>query len=403
MESKRVTIYILYRSPERLQDLLNIFNEIEETDVIGDSIEVSRATTEILESMPTMVLVEIGTGLEENISFLENMRKKLPLTSFYAFGHILDSDTVIRAVNAGAKYFVREPFNVPMMENLVERSVVEGQVGTEETGRKGKVLTVFSNKGGSGKTTVATNLAVSLSLSCRKSVALIDLDLQFGDVSIFLDLHPSFTISDLVSRIKELDDELVHSSLIRHETGVQALTEPRMAEESDLITPDHVHKIVNKMRSLFDFVVIDTTHSFDDVIIESLEISDSILLISVLDLPTIRNTQRCLEIFRRLNFTEEKIKVIVNRFMSEEEVDAARFESALKFPVYWKIPNDYSTVINAINGGVPIQRLAPSSAIARNFNELALSVTGSVGGKKTNQRHNRIIKKVFSIMTRSKS
>ena len=402
MEAKFISIYILYDSPEKIQDLLDVLKEIETADIIGDSSDHGIARTHLMENNPDVVLVEIGRGLEENISFIERMRHALPRTSFYAFGGDLDSDTVIRAVNAGAKYFIKEPFSVSMMEKLVDRTLSENRVEAGGKGKDGKVLTVFSNKGGLGNTTVATNLAVSLSLTCRKSVVLVDLDLQFGDISIFLDLHPTYTISDLATRIKDLDEELIQSSLIRHETGVHALTEPRMAEESDLVTPDHINKILATMRGMFDYVVVDTTHSFDDVIIEALELSDQILLVSVLDLPTIRNTQRCLEIFRRLNFSDEKIKIVVNRFMSEEEVDPGRFESALKFPVYWKIPNDYSTVINAINGGVPIQRLAPSSGIARNFAELAMSLTGSTDGKKSNQHPTRIIRRVFSMINRSK-
>jgi pilus assembly protein CpaE len=388
---------------EKLQDLLDVFKEMEGIEVVGDSDNLERATAGIRKSSPTMVLVEVGRGLEDHISFIEETRHIVPGSTFLAFGDNPDSDIVIQAVNAGVKYFVKEPFDVASMRRLVDRVWTEERFERERKPEDGKVLTVFSNKGGLGKTTVATNLAVSLSLNCKKSVALIDLDLQFGDISIFLDLHPTFTISDLVSRIRELDHELIRSSLIRHETGVHALTEPKLAEESDLITPDHVNKIVETMRTLFDFVIIDTTHSFDDVIIEAMEISDSILLISVLDLPTIRNTQRCLEIFQRLNFPEEKIKIIVNRFMSEGEVDPVRFESALKFPVFWKIPNDYSTVINAINGGIPLQRLAPASSITKNFNELANELTGIADGKKLNHRQGQMFKRVLSLMSRSKN
>ncbi len=401
---KRImTIFIVFNATERLQDFLDIFEEIEGTEVVGDADEPGRAFSLISERVPSIVLVEIGDELEENIELIQRVHDLFPKMSIFAYGGELDSDTVIQAVHAGAKYFIKEPFDTSKIAEQVERTSLDTKVVEEVRGEEGKVFTVFSNKGGLGKTTVATNLAVSLALHCKKKVALVDLDLQFGDISIFLDLHPTFTISDLVSRSRELDRDLILSSLVRHETGVQALTEPKMAEESDLITPDHVNKIIKIMKSLFDYVVIDTTHSFDDVIIEALEISDSIILISLLDLPTIRNTQRCLEIFKRLNFDEDKIKLIVNRFMSEEEVDPGRFETALKFPVFWKIPNDYSTVINAINGGVPIQRLAPSSLIARNYNDLASALTGTYNDKKSDQRPSHLIKRVFSIMTRSKN
>jgi pilus assembly protein CpaE len=397
------TVYILFNEAVKLQEFLDIFEEIEGAEVIGDADNPERAFSQISEHLPTMVLVEISDDYETNIPLIEKVHNLFPKITILAFGGDLDSDTVIQAVHAGVQYFIREPLDIARINELVERTLLDSKVEEEVRGEEGKVFTVFSNKGGLGKTTVATNLAVSLALHCKKSVALVDLDLQFGDISIFLDLHPTFTISDLVSRIRELDRELIQSSLVRHETGVQALTEPKMAEESDLITPDHVDKIMKMMKSLFDYVVIDTTHSFDDVMIEALEISDSILLISVLDLPTIRNTQRCLEIFKRLNFDEDKIKLVINRFMSEEEVDPGRFETALKFPVFWKIPNDYSTVINAINGGVPIQRLAPSSLISRNFNELASTLTGTYNEKKSNHRPSHLIKKVFSILTRSKN
>jgi pilus assembly protein CpaE len=404
MKSKRTTVVILYKSPEKVQQLLEIFEGIEGAIVIADTDDPERALTQISENAPKIALVEIGRTIEENIALIERAHQAVPETSFFAFGDDLLSDIVIRAVNAGVKYFVQEPFETSALQGLLERTWSEQEIEETRDGRKkGHLLTVFSNKGGLGKTTIATNLAVSLAVACKKSVALIDLDLQFGDISIFLDLHSNFTISDLVSRIRELDHDLIQSSLVSHETGVKALTEPKMAEESDLITPDHIHKILSMMTELYDYVVVDTTHSFDDVIIEALDLSDLILLISVLDLPTIRNTQRCLEIFRRLGFPEEKIKLIVNRFMSDEEVDPGRFEAALDFPVYWKIPNDYSTVINAINGGVPILRLAPSSQIARNFNDFSLLLTGSSDGKRSNHRSAAMFRKVFSMVTRSRS
>jgi pilus assembly protein CpaE len=402
MNPRVTTVYILYSASEKLQDLLDVFERMDGLEVIGDSENPERALQQVSERAPNLILVEIDRRLNEKIPFIERVRQVVPKASIFAFGSDLDSDAVIKAVHAGAKYFIREPFEAGAIRKLIDRTWSEKRIEGDLGGEEGKVFAVFSNKGGLGKTTVATNLAVSLSLACKKSVALVDLDLQFGDVSIFLDIHPTFTITDLVSRIRELDRELIQSSMVRHETGVYALTEPKMAEESDLITPDHINKIIKTMKGFFDYVVIDTTHSFDDVIIEALDVADTILLISVLDLPTIRNTQRCLEIFRRLNFPEEKIKLIVNRYMSEEEVDPARFETALKFPVYWKIPNDYSTVINAINGGVPIQRLAPSSAIARNFNELAFNLTGFPDGRRSNHRPTHIIRKVFSMVTRSK-
>jgi len=403
MEQKPTTVVILFNSPGKLQDLLEIFAGLEGVEVIGDTDDPDRAFERISEDAPTVALVEIGPGLEGRVDFIERAHLAVPQTSFFAFGEGIESDVVIGAVNAGVKYFLKEPLQASAIGELLERIRREQKVETPKPPvADGRIVTVFSNKGGLGKTTIATNLAVSLSLAGKKSVALVDLDLQFGDISIFLDLHPTFTISDLVTRIRDLDHELIQSSLVTHETGVKALTEPKMAEESDLITPDHIHKILTMMKELFDFVVIDTTHSFDDVIIEALELSDVVLLISVLDLPTIRNTQRCLEIFRRLGFSEEKIKLIVNRFMSEEEVDPGRFETALDFPVYWKIPNDYSTVINAINGGVPIMRLAPSSPIAKNFNEFALLLTGSSDGKDTNHRPGKMFRKVFSMVTRSR-
>jgi len=396
------TTFILYKTPEKLQRILEILEEMDAMEVIGDSDEPDKAFAQITSNLPTMVLVEIGKGMEENISFIGRLNRAVPRMTILAYGGDLNSDTVIQAVHEGAKYFVKEPFEASSVRDLLERTRLESEVEEETKEGEGKVLTVFSNKGGLGKTTVASNLAVSLTLDCKKSVALVDLDLQFGDVSLFLDLHPTFTIYDLVSRIRELDRELIRSSMIKHETGVYVLTEPKMAEESDLITPDHVSKFVGILKRLFDYVVIDTTHSFDDVIIEALDISDFILLISVLDLPTIRNTQRCLEIFRKLNFSDEKVKIIVNRFMSEEEVDPSRFESALKFPIYWKIPNDYSTVISAINSGVPIQRLAPYSKIAMNFFELAAALTGYHDERGSDHKSIRIVKKVFSMMTRSR-
>lgn len=213
-----------------------------------------------------------------------------------------------------------------------------------------KVVQVFCPKGGTGKTTVAVNLAVSLA-ALGKKVTLVDLDLQFGDVGIFLDIGNADTISELVGE-KTLDLKTIKSYLIRHHSGVNVLLAPAAPEYAELVTAEHVETILSTLRGESDYLVIDMPPAFSDTAMTALDVSDAIFFVVTEDISTIHNAKLSFKVFDALNVSE-KVHLIVNKD-GVSSISVRDVESILELKSELVLPNDQKTAVKAINRGVPV-------------------------------------------------
>jgi pilus assembly protein CpaE len=235
----------------------------------------------------------------------------------------------------------------------------------------GRVITVFSTKGGAGKSFVATNLAVLLAKRSSAPVCLIDADLQFGDVSVMLKLVPQRTIADAVGSIDRLDEPLVRSLLIRHEgSGLLVLPAPTEPSFADQITAEQVARIVATIRRFCSYVVVDTPSYFTEVVIRLLEDCDQIVLVAGMDVPNIKNVKLGLNTLRLLNVPQTKVKLLLNRANSKVKIDVAEVERALGVKADTLVPSEIS-VPQSINKGVPIVMDSPKSGVSRSLEGLA--------------------------------
>jgi len=245
-------------------------------------------------------------------------------------------------------------------------------LGNLSDNNKCKIISTFSNKGGIGKTAIAVNLALELANVTKEKVALIDLNLQLGDVTTFLDLNPSFDISYVVNNINRVDESFLLSTLEQYkDTSLYVLADPPYLEQAEDITSDQIAKLFDVLKETFSYIVVDTGSSFDGKTITVLDNSDLILLVTIVNLPAIRNAQRCLELFERLGYSNEKVKIVLNRYMENEEIKTEDVEDVLNKKVYWKIPNNYFTIMSAINKGIPVSMVNDMSNIARSYRDLA--------------------------------
>ncbi len=262
---------------------------------------------------------------------------------------------------------------------MMERSR-NGRSDTQVLGGSARIITVFGSKGGIGKSTIVSNLSIALARR-GKRVAVLDLDLQFGDINLFFDVDPKETIAELVQETQSINYESIKSYMQFHSSTVSLLCAPKSPEMADSIKAESVEKIINTLRSYFDYIVIDSPPYFNDISIAAMENSDEIMQIVTLDISTLRNTKISLNIMESLQLTD-KISIVVNRdapgLISHKDA-----QSILGFPLKYKIPSDWKTAIACLNRGIPIVSDAPKSAIAKEFLAIADMIAGT---GETNQK-----------------
>lgn len=238
-------------------------------------------------------------------------------------------------------------------------------------GEPGEVLTVFSTKGGAGKSVLAVSLAVALAQRSERPVCLVDADLQFGDVAVMLKLTPHHTIVDVVSSLDRLDPALLQSLLVTHEpTGLLVLPAPLEPAFADQVGAAHMGAIINQLRSFCSYVIVDTPSYFNDVVLGLVETSDKVLLVAGLDIPNVKNVKIALQTLRLLNTPPEKLMLVLNRANSKVKLDVGEVERTLQIKAGAMIPSEI-VVPQSVNKGEPVVTHAPKSSVAKSIQALS--------------------------------
>ena len=286
------------------------------------------------------------------------------------------TDTIIKALRTGAKEFLPKPVLKDDLQRVIMRLAA---LNAEDTGSESKIITVYSNKGGIGKTTIAINLASELAKVTKDKVALIDLNLQLGDVSTFLNLNPAFDVNYVIHKLVDKDETTLLKAFEKYKnTSMYVLADPSYIEQSESITPQQITTLFNALKKVFPYIVVDMSSAIDPNTLKILDCSDWILFTTIVNIPAIRNCQRCLNLFRSRRYPKDKVKIIVNRYMENDEIKIEDIENTLGEKVYWKIPNNYFTIMEAINKGVNISEINPDSNIGNNFRDFASRVSDDI-------------------------
>ena len=235
----------------------------------------------------------------------------------------------------------------------------------------GRVITVFSTKGGAGKSMIATNLGVVLAGRSSRPVCLVDADLQFGDVAVMLKLSPQHTIVDAVSALDRLDASLLQNLLVAHEpSGLLILPAPLEPAFADQIGSAEMVQIVEAIRQFCSHVIVDTPAYFNDVVLGMIEISNDVVLVAGMDIPNIKNAKIGLQTLRLLNTPMEKFRLVLNRANSKVKLDITEVQRTLQMSADFLIPSDV-IVPQSVNRGVPVVQAAPRSGVAKSIKEMA--------------------------------
>ncbi|MDT4953041.1 MAG: pilus assembly protein CpaE [Acidobacteriota bacterium] len=337
----------------------------------GDDAE--QVYPEIKNLRPSAVVITIAdANAEHALKIIEKLSVECPQIAIISAARESSPDLILRSMRAGAREFLRLPVIADEFKTVLDRTAefCAGQKAAPK--KKGRMIAVFSSKGGCGTSFIATNLAASL----NAPAVLVDLNLQAGDLPLFLGLEPKYSIADMVENRVRMDDSLLASYITPHSSNLSLLAAPREADSADDIEPEHVFEALERLRESYDYVVLDPQHTFDAITLAALDQSDDIVLVLTLDIPAIRSAQRALEIFDRLGYPRKKVRIVVNRFSKQIDLDLQQVERFLKERVTGFVASDYQTAVTSINLGQPLVQSEPSSKIALELKRITATIIG---------------------------
>jgi len=349
--------------------------------LIQDSPLVDTSIASLFEAhIPSVLIVGPNAPTESVFEVVADLALQKPFVSVLLVSRELDTELLRQALRAGIKDVLQIPLKrdtlIASVDNAARfsSSVLGAMESTREqkpAGRgAGKVITVFSTKGGVGKTVVATNLAVSLAKGGLKTV-IVDLDLKFGDVAVMLKLTPEHSVYEVVQAGDRLDEELLEGILARHaDTGLKALLAPLDPELADSIREKQIIDVIEFLRRFFDVVVVDTPASIDKMILGVVDASDEVLLVATMDVPSVKNAKIAHGMLKMLNVPSSHIKLVLNRADSKVGLGIGDVEKSIGARVFQTIPSD-RLVPRSVNLGIPVVLSSPRSEVARSIESLA--------------------------------
>lgn len=351
-----------------LKDLLDRQGNVE---VAGMAKRPDEALQVIKTSKPHVLILELPKDSGKTLKWVEQTKLQFPGTSIFVSSADKNPDLVISAMRAGVQEFLSRPIDSDELKKAIDKVLKTKEQMKARAPARGRVISVFSKKGGLGVTTLAVNLGLALSRVAENKAALIDLDLQLGDVTSFLNLSAEYNILDVLDEDGGVDAVKLQSCMTRHESGVFVLSEPKNPVDSDNVSSSQINQILRHLRSTFSYVVVDTPHTFDSKSLETFELSDHIIVVVVPNVSSIRAAKRTLGVFKQLGFLRDKVKVVANRVGKKDSVKVDDIEKTLNYPVSWVIPNNYPVAIDAVNSGIPLVNHKGDSNVAKSILELA--------------------------------
>lgn len=377
-----IRILIVDDIPETRENVTKLLAFESDFQIVGTASTGREGLDAAVETEPDIILMDINMPDMDGITATQEIGQAVPTAAVVIMSVQKDPQYLRRAMLAGARDFLEKPISGDELYSTIRR-VYELNEATREQFRRlaaagpatskkdarrqvdgqrsGHIVAVYSPQGGVGKTTIATNMAAAMMREDTR-VLLVDCDLQFGDVEIFLYLQAKHTIINLAEAVDDLDPNLIENVLITHGSGLKVLLAPSRPEESDILEPDIlrpdvVRKVVTSLAAKFDYVVLDMRSPFDALAIELLPIADLIILVASPTLPTIRSCRQVIELFERLNIQPEKYMMVLNRTFDAKDrsvIPLDAIERHLKAKISAKIPLDDKVFLNAINQGVPV-------------------------------------------------
>lgn len=351
--------------------------------VIGEGRDGLEAVQKVNALNPDVVLMDVNMPKLNGIAATEKIMLEYPGVAVIFLSVQGEAEYLRKAMMAGARDYLVKPFSGDELIETIKRVYqleskrIRPEKKQQVKNSKPQVITIFGTKGGVGKTTIAVNTAVQLAQT-KKKVVMVDLDLQFGDVSVFLNLAPKRTIAELAQEGSEPDIDLIESYMIPHLSGIKILPAPGRPEYAELITAAQIESIITELKNHYDYVIIDTPPMFNDTNLSALDLSSQVFLVLSLDLATIKNVKLSLELMQTLHHIG-KTKLILNRASEDMGIKINNAEDTLEFLIAAQLPSDGRVCVSALNKGIPFVLSDPNAKISqavRNITDLIIQDKG---------------------------
>jgi pilus assembly protein CpaE len=318
----------------------------------------------------------------DGVRVIEILDEDVPATAVIVMAEQQNLNELRNAMKAGARDLLVKPMQsqdvIASVHSVYEgelqrrsRNAARGGDGAPPRPTRGKVICMFSPKGGTGRTTMTVNTAIAIRQLTGRKVAVVDCNLPFGDVGIVMNLLARKTIADLIPNVSDLSPELLDSVLAEHESGVRVLLAPTRPELAELVHPDHVKQIIEAVRRNYDYVLIDTWTSFHEVILAIFDLSSQIALITTLDMPAVKNIRLFLDVCEAIRFPRENVLLILNRADSTGGLHVPEIEESIQHKFAATLVSAGQLVTASINRGIPFVTSDPEAPITRDVMELA--------------------------------
>lgn len=374
-----IRIVIADDSEQTRENLRHILSLEKEMQVVGEAGTGEEAVQRAQELQPDIILMDVNMPGVDGIQATERITNDMPDVAVIVISAMGDKDHLRHAMQAGARDYLIKPFTSDEVVTAIKRVHARSQIRKKREEGLGiragpgasKIVTLYSPHDGVGKTTIAANLAVAIAMDTGNPVALVDLNLQFGDLDLVLNLTPQRTLADLAPQFQHLDAGLIETYLCHHESGVRLLAAPPRPQFAETITVYCVQQVLHVLKESYPYIVVDAASALNDVTLAALDASDEILLIATLDVPSLRNAKVALETMRDLQYDMDKVRLVINRATGEMGIRADEVEDYLEHPVAARIPSEGRVVVSSVNEGVPYVISHPESQVAAAIRELA--------------------------------
>jgi pilus assembly protein CpaE len=397
MSEEKIRVLIVDDIPETRENLRKLLYFETDIEVVAAATSGEEGISLSKEYGPDIVLMDINMPGLDGIAATEAITQEVPFCQVIMMSVQGESDYLRRSMQAGARQFLIKPFSgdelVSTIRQVYELGTRRPMPVVQPTGpgyeagvggappEGGKVIAVFSPKGGTGCTVVAANLAVALQKLLEdqnKQVVLVDASLQFGDVGVMMMLKAERSIADLAPHIDELDQDMFESTLLAHTSGVKCLLAPPRPEMADLILPAHMPTLLSELKRHFDYIVVDTWSFLNDLVLNVLDNADRIVLLATPDIPSLKNAKFFYEVTEALEYPPRKILLVLNKMDRNSRISAKDIAASLKHEVAGEIVLDGRAVAQSINRGTPLVVVDRKSPTAQSIFDLGRYVIESL-------------------------
>jgi pilus assembly protein CpaE len=370
----------------------------DDIEVVGGAEDGPTALQKAKELQPDIILMDINMPGMDGIRATEAVFNEVPASQVIMMSVQGETDYLRRAMLAGARDFLVKPYGADELANTIRRvyeldtdrraRVANLSRSPEHSDpvRKGRIITMFSPKGGVGRSVIGVNVAVALRQITGARVALADCNLQFGDIGIMMNLAGNKTIRDLLHlEAHEMTPEVLESVMVPHSSGVRVLLAPARPEVAELFTAEHMKNILQGLQRDYDYIVVDTWTTFQDLMLTVFDLADRILLLTTLDIPAVKNIRMFLEVCEALGYDQHKVVLALNRADSTGGIDVEDLEGSLRYKVAARLVSAGTLVTASINSGVPLVISQPDAMISRNVVQLARQLLTEADAERLDQ------------------